>query len=421
MFDFIPLGDVAKINMGQSPDSGFVSEGLNDGLPFLQGNAEFGEITPTPRYSCSTPMKVCSKGDILVSVRAPVGEINIADRAYCIGRGLAAISFTEIAPRIGAKLIESSKDKLRLVAQGSTFEAINKNDLINLLIARPHYKELEVLDSVFFAIDTQIRQTEAIIAKLQQVKQGLLHDLLTRGIDANGQLRPPRDQAPELYKESPLGWIPRGWEVRNLGQLTSLITSGSRGWASYYSDTGFLFLRSQNIRMGHLDLSERQCVNPPIDGEGQRTRVKALDLLVTITGNGVGNLAYLPDGWSESAFVSQHVALVRFVDPWLAKLANHYLVLGGPGRQQIVDAQYGQSKPGLNLESLRNIRIPEPPCAESEEIIARVALLNKRVEDEVSLAGQLHSVKAGLMDDLLTGRVRVTALLENTQASEQES
>lgn len=302
-------------------------------------------------------------------------------------------------------------------AIGSTRVRINLSVLKTVSCVVPPLRQQSAIADILDTLDTQIRQAEAIIAKLKQVKQGLLHDLLTRGIDANGLLRPRHDQAPELYKESPLGWIPREWEVRNLGQLTSLITSGSRGWASYYSDTGSLFLRSQNVRMGSLDLSERQCVNPPTDGEGLRTRVEALDLLVTITGNGVGNLAYLPDGWSETAFVSQHVALVRFVNPWLAKLANHYLVLGGPGRQQIVDAQYGQSKPGLNLESLRNIRIPAPSGAESEEIIARIALLNKRVEDEVLLAGQLHSVKSGLMDDLLTGRVRVTSLLDTAKAS----
>ena len=275
--------------------------------------------------------------------------------------------------------------------------------------------EQKTIATILDTLDTQIRQTEAIIAKLQQVKQGLLHDLLTRGIDENGQLRPPYEQAPELYKASPLGWIPKGWEVQQLGELTALITSGSRGWAAYYAEEGPLFLRSQNIRMGRIDLSDRQCVNPPVDKEGQRTRVEPLDLLVTITGNGVGNLTYLSGDWSETAFVSQHVALVRFVHTGLAKLVNHYLVLGGPGRRQIVDAQYGQSKPGLNLDSLKDVCIPNPPSTERDEIVAKIDTIDARVDNEVSSVEELRSVKSGLMDDLLTGRVRVTELIEQEQ------
>ena len=79
---------------------------------------------------------------------------------------------------------------------------------------RSSAKIAEILDT----LDTTIRQTEAIIEKLKQVKQGLLHDLLTRGIDANGELRPPQSQAPHLYKDSPLGWIPREWEHAQPGR-----------------------------------------------------------------------------------------------------------------------------------------------------------------------------------------------------------
>lgn len=301
-------------------------------------------------------------------------------------------------------------------ARGTTVLMLDMEAVKKITIKYPsNILVQERICRILDTLDTQIRQTEAIIAKLQQVKQGLLHDFLTRGIDENGQLRPPYDQAPELYKDSPLGWIPKGWEVQQLRELTVLITSGSRGWAAYYAEEGPLFLRSQNIRMGRMDLSDRQCVNPPVDKEGQRTRVEPLDLLVTITGNGVGNLTYLSGDWSETAFVSQHVALVRFVHTGLAKLANHYLVLGGPGRRQIVDAQYGQSKPGLNLDSLKDICIPNPPSTERDEIVAKIDTIDARVDNEVSSVEELRSVKSGLMDDLLTGRVRVNELIEQQQ------
>src|SRR5688572_10879020 len=86
-----PLGNIAHIEMGQSPDSSTVQDIDRGGVPFLQGNAEFGVAHPMPRFSCVAPMKMSRAGDILISVRAPVGALNVADRDYCIGRGLAAV------------------------------------------------------------------------------------------------------------------------------------------------------------------------------------------------------------------------------------------------------------------------------------------------------------------------------------------
>lgn len=279
----------------------------------------------------------------------------------------------------------------------------------------PLLAEQHAIAQILDTLDTAISETEALIDKLKAVKQGLLHDLLTRGIDANGQLRPSQSEAPQLYKESPLGWIPREWDASQLCMLTKLITSGSRGWAAYYAESGALFLRSQNVRMGYLDLTDRQLVKPPTGGEGERTKLEPSDLLITITGNGVGNVAHVPDEWAETAFVSQHVGLVRFNDPQLALLATHHFVEGAPGNQQIVSAQYGQSKPGLSLENLRGFWIPIPAEGETSVINSKIACAYERLAQEEGLAHQLRSLKLGLMDDLLTGRVRVTPQLESVQ------
>lgn len=85
----------------------------------------------------------------------------------------------------------------------------------------------ERIANVLSCIDTAIEKTEALIAKHQQIKAGLMHDLFTRGVLPNGQLRPPRSEAPELYQETEIGWIPRGWRVEQAGTLCSLITKGT--------------------------------------------------------------------------------------------------------------------------------------------------------------------------------------------------
>lgn len=418
-FQRVALGEIAYLEMGQSPDSRYVLDDPFVGYPFLQGNAEFGAVFPKPEFGCTKPAKVCKAGDVLISVRAPVGAVNLSDRDYCIGRGLAAIRAPGIKPSLMGELIARQSSELRRVAQGTTFEAINKKDLQSLVLNFPPNDDLPVVAQILDTLDTAIAQTEAIIAKLKAVKQGLLHDLLTRGIDANGELRPPQSEAPQLYKQSVLGWIPKEWEASQLHMLTELITSGSRGWAAYYAEAGALFLRSQNVRMGYLDFSDRQLVNPPARGEGERTKLEQSDLLITITGNGVGNVAHVPVNWKETAYVSQHVGLVRFHDPLLALLAANYFVEGSPGNQQIVSVQYGQSKPGLSLGNLRNFCMPTPSDDETSAINHRIASVYGRLNREESLAHQLRDLKLGLMDDLLTGHVRVTPLMVGAEQEKE--
>ncbi|RLA47450.1 MAG: hypothetical protein DRQ97_05990 [Gammaproteobacteria bacterium] len=113
----------------------------------------------------------------------------------------------------------------------------------------------------------------------------------------------------EGYKQSEVGMVPEDWRTARLGYMSAFITSGSRGWAKYYSDSGALFVRSQNVRNGHLDLADRQYVTPPRGSEGNRTRLILGDLLITITGNSVGNVAMVEQELGE-AYISQHVGLV---------------------------------------------------------------------------------------------------------------
>jgi type I restriction enzyme S subunit len=136
------LKDICKINMGQSPKSDSYNE-MQDGLPFYQGNADFGEINPVVRYWCNKPIKTAIKKDVLLSVRAPIGAVNIATEKCCIGRGLASIR--EIEGKSFYKylyyLLISKNKKLNDGGTGSTFKAITKNGLENIEILLPSLSE----------------------------------------------------------------------------------------------------------------------------------------------------------------------------------------------------------------------------------------------------------------------------------------
>ena len=136
----VPLANVAGIVMGQSPPGSTVSEWGGDsrvdtGLPFIQGNAEFGDMFPQPTKWCGRPVKIAERGDTLISVRAPVGEVNRASERTAIGRGLAAIRFTSADPHFGWHIANHAKHEFDRVTQGSTFQAIGGNELRSLCLS----------------------------------------------------------------------------------------------------------------------------------------------------------------------------------------------------------------------------------------------------------------------------------------------
>jgi type I restriction enzyme, S subunit len=176
--------------------------------------------------------------------------------------------------------------------------------------------------------------------------------------------------------------FPANWSATRIGSLINLVTSGSRGWAKYYSDSGSTFIRAQNINSDFLNLDDIAFVRPPVSAEGLRTKVQQHDILITITGANVTKSA-LVEQQIENAFVSQHVALVRLKDKRLAKFLFHSVVSPAHGRKQLQAAAYGQGKPGLNLENIRDVVVVLPPLPEQQEIV-------RRVEGLFALADQLE-------------------------------
>ena len=144
--------------------------------------------------------------------RATLGESKIAACEVCTNQGFKSlIPFSGVDSKFLFYQIVLNKERYKGLGIGSTFLEVNKRDTerFEVLIA-PEPQQRRIAE-ILSTLDEAIEQTEALIAKMQQVKAGLMHDLFTRGVTPNGRLRPTREQAPGLYKESPIGWIPREW------------------------------------------------------------------------------------------------------------------------------------------------------------------------------------------------------------------
>ena len=236
---------VADLNMGQSPSS---EEYNSDqiGIPFLQGNAEFGLHHPTPKIYCPTARKQASLGDILLSVRAPVGAINIADQKYGIGRGLCAIRprTNQLECHYAKYLLEVVRTELHVVATGSTYDAVAVDDISNLTCVVPPTSEqrqiANFLDRKTKQIDELIRIKERRIELLQEQRTALINQAVAKGLDPNVEMKPSGVEW--------IGEIPTHWKKSRL-KYESLVPVqyGLNINSDLYVEQGIRFIRTTDI------------------------------------------------------------------------------------------------------------------------------------------------------------------------------
>ena len=169
MKKYVTLGEVCRLNMGQSPDSSTYNDN-GEGIPFYQGNADFGELHPITAHWCTAPTKIAYSGDILISVRAPIGALNIATEKCCIGRGLAAITVDEdISRDFIWYMLQSRVTTLQAMGTGSTFKAINKNVLNDMRFLLPSLDRQKKIAVNLSRIDTVIRICTESLNKLDML------------------------------------------------------------------------------------------------------------------------------------------------------------------------------------------------------------------------------------------------------------
>lgn len=364
---------VADLNMGQSPSSADVNE-TGDGLAFFQGKAEFGKLFPTVKKYCSAPKKIAQENDILLSIRAPVGPTNLADRETAIGRGLAAISVSKdhFNYKYLLHYFRNIEPWMSEQGTGTTFKAISGQFLRELeCIVPPLAEQKEITDRLDILL-AQVEATQARLARIPDIIKQFRQSVQAAAV--SGKL------TEEWRKPCPYQSInkdltaPSCWSKCYLGDILNYVTSGSRGWAKYYSTNGSLFIRSQDISADKLIIEDAAFVDLPAKAEGTRTKVEPFDLLVTITGANVTKCA-LVEVDLDDAYVSQHVALIRLANSSNAKFLDLVLKAPNAGRKQLTSMAYGGGKPGLNLQNIKDVTFALPSQEEQAEIVRRVEQL----------------------------------------------
>jgi type I restriction enzyme, S subunit len=352
-------------------------------------------------------------GTPIICTRMAVGRIARASVPVAINQDLRALHIRdEFDTDYVVWAVDSIRHRIENLAIGSTVKGISIDQLLSFEIEAPNKTEQTKIAEILSTVDRAIEQTEALIAKQQRLKTGLMQDLLTRGIDEHGNLR--SEQTHKL-KDSPLGRIPVEWEVTRLESVSVFVTSGSRGWAQYYSTEGALFVRIGNLTRQHINMRFEDVVrvNPPKSSEGNRTAVMTGDLLISITAD-LGIIGVIPEGFEE-AYVNQHISLVRLLHSEVDPRFVGWFLNSRSGQAQFEKLNESGAKAGLNLHTIKNLLIPKMEIEEQRRIAAILDAATQKGSEFQQRLAKLRALKTALMQDLLTGRKRVTELLNNPE------
>ncbi|PMP39017.1 hypothetical protein BCS86_20605 [Vibrio splendidus] len=262
-------------------------------------------------------------------------------------------------------------------------------------------KIAEVLSTVGQKIDLIDKQ----IAETQKLKTGLMQKLFSEGVgvqDEEGNWQPHTE-----FQESPLGLVPKSWEVSKLGDYALKIGSGvtPKGGSKAYVEKGIPLLRSQNVLFGKFKLDDVAFITDDQHEKMKGSKLQARDVLLNITGASIGRCAVLPSNFKEGN-VNQHVCIIRTKDDlepeFCGIFLNSYL-----GQKQIWSLQAGGNREGLNFQQIRSFHIPIISQDEQKAIFDICSTVDEKLALLEKQKAETQQLKKGLMQKLLTGEWRV--------------
>lgn len=411
----------AKVTQGGTPDTGNAAY-WNGNIPWISGAdfdgnklSEFRRyVSPVGVVRSSTA--VVKKGDLLVVTRTGVGKLAIAPCDIAISQDLTGITANAevIETSFLFRLLSREVEELKKLNQGTSINGITRSDLERHCVKFPKDPEYQKkIAAILETVDEAIEQTEALIGKYEQVKAGMMQDLFTRGLMPDGKLRPPREEAPDLYQETPIGWIPKDWEVGELGVEIGKIQSG---WSPLCDSEAaaagqWAILKTTAVVWDGYNPSKNKRLPSNLMGR-HSIETRAGDILITRKGpvERVGVVVYVFETPARLMFPDT-VFRTTVLNP--NKLTPEFLALSlqSSGVQNFwAQRKIGLAEAQVNINHgiLRKTPFPKPAPTEQAAILRRnneVSLYLRRLGAELQ---KRHQQKSGLMADLLTGKVPVS-------------
>ena len=377
-WEWVKLGEpeLCEIIMGQSP-AGSTYNTQRNGLPFFQGKADFGEFYPVPRKWCTSPLRVSRPGDILISVRAPVGPVNLTAEECIIGRGLAILRpKSKLENRYLFFVLRSMEEKISSMGTGSTFTAIGKSNLQSLAIPIPYpndpARSLAEQRRIVARLEAMLSEVRALRDLLQSMRRdwsALIESALAEVFEAL------EDATPE-----PIGAIA---DVKGGKRLP-------KGDTFSEEMTPFPYIRVTDFSNYSVDTSNLRFLKPETFQRIRQYTISKDDVYISIAGT-IGLVGTIPPEL-DGANLTENVAKLVFKE----KFRNHidkkyvaYYLSSAEGKKQIEERAKAAGQPKLALERIKTIEIPIPYPDDPARSLAeqrRIVAYLEAVQEEVSAA-----------------------------------
>jgi type I restriction enzyme S subunit len=371
------LGEVCKLNMGQSPDSSSYND-TGDGIPFFQGNADFGEVHPNIRVWCNAPTKIAHPGEILISVRAPIGAMNIADCECCIGRGLASISVDESICTTKYLWYDlfSKIEELNSKGTGSTFKAINKKTLeeteVQLRDMDEQRKISETLDKITQLVSLRKQQ----LAKLDELVKA-------RFVEIFGD---------PVYNEM-------HWETKRLIDICRTIVDCPHSTPHYTTkDTGYKCIRTSAVKKNKILWEKVECISKQEYEERiKRKRPEKGDVIYTREGAILGIAAVIDRDYNvalgqRSMLLSPDI--YKCTPCFLSMAMNFDSFLG-----KALGEVSGSASPHINVGDIKALEIIAPPIEIQNQFSTFVEQVDQQKQAVQQSLEKLELMKKALMQE----------------------
>ena len=363
---------------------------IDEGIPFVNaGNLKEGAIGHedlsfiSQEHFDRLSNGKFSKGDFLFCLRGTLGKSAFVDREIhgAIASSLIIIRPTDqIHPAFLNCYLKSAlcAEQIDLYKNGAAQPNLAAASLKNFKIPLPQLEEQKRIAGILDQADALRRLRTRALDKLNTLGQAIFHEMF-------GDWRVEK----------------RNWPLVKLGDHLEFLTSGSRGWAKYYSDHGAKFIRIQNVKRNAFDMADMAYVSPPDSAEAKRTKVKAGDVLMSITAD-LGRTAVVPNDIGD-AHINQHLAILR-----LKEMHPRYVsaALSSPaGQAEILKKNREGVKAGLNFEDVRSVSLPSPPMEIQMRFCERLDTLVKTTEYATAALKQQQSLFASLQHRAFRGEL----------------
>ncbi len=404
------FSQIGEVIAGGTPSTK-ISEYWNGDIPFVTPNDLSEQKSPfihqTERNITTLGLNKSSanllpKNTLIISTRAPIGYMALSNNECVTNQGCKSIVFdSDQCPLFFYYNAHNYIQKMKSLGSGTTFAEISKSDLGKIVITYPEsFVVQQHISDILSTCDTVIQNTQKTIDKYKAIKQGMMQDLFTRGLTQDGKLRPSYKDAPELYKESELGMIPKEWEIKALNEIYSKVTNAFVGTATpYYVESGHFYLESNNVKNGFINFNNKIFINDYFYEKQKNNLLHTGDLVMVQSGH-VGHTAVIPEELNNTA---AH-AVIIIANPRIdaSPYFYNYYFFSENAINMISKVTKGNTIKHILSSEMKNFKVCYPKMEEQLAIAKRLSSIDSTIQKEEAILKKYKNIKTGLMARLLT-------------------